>query len=70
MRMKLSNKIRPEFRRLLKECGSLNEAARMLATTPKNVSMMKFRGYLSESCAGYVDGLTFGRYKARLLVKK
>ncbi len=70
MRIKLSNKVRPEFRKLLKDCGSLKVAAELCDTTPKNISMMKFRGYMSVFCANSADMWSGGRYKARLLVKK
>lgn len=70
MRQKFTSKIRPEFRRLLKDFRTWQALADYLGTSVPNVGMMKSRGYMSVRLAEFVEVESDGKYKCRLLAKR
>jgi len=70
MRQKFTTKIRPEFRKLLKEYRTWQALADLLGTSVANVGMMKGRGFMSVRLAEEAELFTQGKYTARLLAKR
>lgn len=71
MRQKFAGKkIRPEFKKLLKEYRTYKRLADLLDTTPANIGVMKNRGYMSAPLAEKAESMTAGKYKARMLAKR
>lgn len=70
MRIKLSKKIRPEFRKLIKAFKNWDDLAEYLSTSANNMAAMKKRGYMSVVLAHKAEELSEGKYTARLLAKR
>jgi len=70
MRIKLSNKIRPEFRKLIKAFRNHDALADFLGTSANNMAVTKRRGYLSVNLAKIAEIKSEGKYIARLLAKR
>jgi len=70
MRIKLTNKVRPEFRKLIKAFRNHDAIAEFLGTTANNVAAMKKRGFLSVKFAKIAEANSEGKYSARKLSKR
>ncbi len=62
--------IRPEFRKMIKNCKTVSSLADFLSCTSENVRVQIHRGYLSLKFAERAERRSGGKYKERLLVKK
>jgi len=68
MRMKFSKNLRPQFRELLKQHGSLKSLAAFLGVSWQSVAMAKSRGYMGREMAYRAEVATGVKIKG--LVKK
>ena len=70
MKIKLTNQVRPEFRKLIKAFRNYDSLADFLGTTANNMAWMKKRGYMSIKFAKLAEESSDGKYTARLLAKR
>ena len=70
MQQKIPRKVRPEFRRLLKDYIYETDLAIVLNTTPQNIHIQKMRGFMSKRMAILAEEMTNGMFSAKLLAKK
>jgi hypothetical protein len=70
MRIKITNQVRPEFRKLIKAYKNYDALADFLGAGANNLAAMKKRGYMSVKFAKLAEELSDGKYIARKLAKR